>query len=156
MFASVNADEAGVGMVSRRLALGDERLRLLIGKTLVDNIQDLLFRHGRVFQPANLLAGERRQSLDAPVNDFLDGRIRNANQLQRDRLTAENVDLIGLCHLQNLGIAAARARKVHRGIGAREIVMMRPGGFQKRQAKIIGRAGVLKLRELCNLRIAGL
>ena len=106
-FAPAYADKTCIGVVAHGFALGDQRLCLLIGKTLIDDFEDLPFRHTGVFEPADLFAGEGGQSLDTAVNDVLHGGVGKADKFQRDGFTAENLDLIriapspGFAHRSN-------------------------------------------------------
>lgn len=155
-FAPANADKTCVGVIAHGFALGDQRLCLLIGETLIDDFEDLPFGHAGVFEPADLFAGERGQSLDTAVNDVLHGGVGKADKFQRDGFTAENVDLVGLRHLQDLRIGVTRAREVDGGIGAGEFVIVRVRCFHQCQAKIVGGGSMLQFCELCHFHIAGL
>lgn len=155
-FAPAYADKTCVGVVAHGFALGDERLCLLIGKTLIDDFEDLPFGHAGVFEPADLLAGESRQSQDAAVNDVLHGSVGKADKFQRDRFTAKNVDLIGLRHLQDLRVGVTGAREVDGGIGAAEFVIVRVRGFHQSQTEIVGGSRMLQFGELRHFHIAGL
>src|SRR5271170_6970456 len=106
--ASTNANESGVGMIAYGLSLCNEGFCLLVGKAFIHNFENLLFGHSRVLQAADLFAGKRRQTFNAPVDDLLDSRIGKSDQFQRDRFAAEDVDLVGLRHFQNLGIRVTR------------------------------------------------
>src|SRR5208283_5026811 len=92
--AATVANEAGVGVIAAGFASGDEFLSRVIRETLIDHIQNLLFRHARVLQAADLLARERRQTLDAAMDDSLHRRIGESNQFKCDGFATENVDLI--------------------------------------------------------------
>ena len=137
----MHVNEAGVGMIAGGFALRDERFRLLVGKTLIDDVEDLPFGHRGVFQAADLRAGQCGQALNAAVNDCLDGGIRQADEFQRDGFAAEDVDLIGLRHLQDFRIAVPCAREVHGTFTVGEFMIVRAGGFQQREAKVIGSSG---------------
>jgi hypothetical protein len=143
-------------MVAEGFALGDESFGGLVGKSLVDHVENLLLGHGGVFQTADLLAGKGRQTLNAPVNNRLHRGIREADELERDRFAAEDIDLIRLRHFQNLRIGVARAGQIHCRIGVGKFVMVRSSGFQKGETQIIGSASVFQLGELGDLQIAGL
>src|SRR5208282_4696426 len=106
--AATIANEAGVGVIAAGFATGDEFLSRVIRETLIDHIQNLLFRHARVLQTADLLAGERRQTLDAAMDDSLHRGIGESNQLKCDGFAAENIDLIRPGHFQDLLIGITR------------------------------------------------
>ena len=80
MFAAADSHETRIRMVSDRFSPSDQRFRLLIGKPLIHDFEDLLFGHAGVFQSADLFAGERRQTLDSPVQDLFDRGGREPDQ----------------------------------------------------------------------------
>ena len=128
--AAAVADEAGVGVIAVGFATGDEFLGRIIGEALIDQIKELLFRHARVLQAADLGARERGQTLDAAVDDSLDRGIRESDQLESNGFATENVDLIGSGHFQYLLIGITRLGQLNRGIGIGKIMMVIPRGFQ--------------------------
>ena len=65
------------------------------------------------------------KSLNAAVDHVLDGRVREADEFQGDRFTAENVDLIRLGQGQDLRIGIAGARQVHGGVRVGELMIVR-------------------------------
>jgi len=155
-FAPAYTHKTCVGVIAHSFALGDERLGLLIGKALIDDFQDLPFGHTGILETADLLAGESGQSLNTAVNDVLHGGVGKPDQFQGDGFAAENFDLIGLRHLQDLRIGVTGAREVDGGIGAGEFVIARVRRFHQRQAKVVGGGSMLQLGELRHFHIAGL
>jgi len=156
VLAATNAHETSVRVVPGGFALRNQRLRLLVGESLVDNVKDLLFGHAGVLQPADLLAGERRQALDAPVNDVLNSRVRETDQFQRYRFAAEDIDLVGLRHFEDLRVRVPRSRQVHGGICAGKFMVVRVRSLYESKTKIIGSASVFQLRKLGDFQVAGL
>ena len=96
--ASTHANETGVGMVANCFALRDEGFCLLVGaRPDRTHSRILVLQTAAVLQAADLFAGHRRKSRDAPVDHVLNGRVREADEFQGPvSFTAENVDLIRL------------------------------------------------------------
>ena len=128
--AATVANEAGVGVIAVGFATGDEFLSRIIRETLIDHFQNLLFRHARVLQAADLLARERGQTLDAAMDDSLDRGIGESDQFESNGFATENVDLTGPGHFQDLLIGIIRLGQLNRGIGIGKIMMVIPRGFQ--------------------------
>ena len=124
--AAAVANEAGVGVIAVGFAAGDQSFRLIIREALIYQVQNLLFRHARVLQAPDLLACKGGQTLDAAMDDSLDRGIGEPDQFERNGFPAENVDLIGLGHFQNLLIGIARLGQLNGGIGIGKIMMLIP------------------------------
>src|SRR6266704_4130299 len=116
--AAVDTLEADSRMIACRLTRCGFTVGLRVGYALIDAFEDLFFGEPGIFQAADLRAGQRALPLQPPVQNHFDGPIGKSDQPQYHGIAADDIELIRLRNLQNLGLGVARVRKVDRRIRA--------------------------------------
>jgi hypothetical protein len=152
---ALDTHETGIGMIAHRFADGHFLIGLLVGHTLIDSFEDLLFGEAGIFQARNLPAAESRKALQAAVKYGLHGGIGEPDQPEHDGVAADGVELIGAREFQNLRLGVAHTQQVGRGIGAAEKMFPRVRRFHQGDTGVIGGFGLLELYDLGDFGVCG-
>jgi hypothetical protein len=142
-------------MIARFLARGDFLFGLQIGHTLIDALENLLFRESNVLEAADLGTGKRRLPLHAAVKECLDSRTGETDKPQHYRFRADGVELVLASDLKDLQIGEARMVQAGGGFRAGERVLMRMSSADEGDAGVIGHASLLELYELGHFLVRG-
>lgn len=113
------------------------------GHTGIDPIDDLALRQAGVFQAGNFRAGHDRLALQMAMQNELHGRVREADELQRDGIYADGVELIGARHLEDLRLGESGAREIRGGLRAGEEMFANVRGADQFDAGVVADSRVL-------------
>jgi hypothetical protein len=152
---TADANEVGVGVVAGGLAAGGFLVGLGVGHTGVNFFQDLLFCEAGVLQTADFGGAHGGESLKVALENRLDGGIRQADQAQHHRFTADGIEFVGAGKRDDFGVGIASALKVDNGVGAVEDVLIGMSGGDEGQAGFIADVGVFQLEVLRDFRVRG-
>lgn len=121
---------------------------LLIGHTRVDALENLALCQTRVLELRDVSAGHDRLAGQVLVENELHGRIREADELQGDRIHADRVQLSGVRNLYNLRFGESGSGQVGSRIGASEEYFVNMRAADQLDTRVIADPGTLELEDL--------
>src|SRR6266850_6520840 len=112
--APAHARETSSGMIAGHFADGGFPVGLRVGHALIDALENLLLRQPGIFQAPDLRAPHRPLARQPPMQNLIPGPVGKSDQPQHHRVSADDIELIVFCNLQNHSVAIARAQKIAR------------------------------------------
>lgn len=140
-------------MIASPLAGHDFFFGLFVGHSRIDAFEDLSFRQTSVFELRDFRAGHDRLAGQVFVKDELHRRIREADELERDGINTDGVQLAGVRNIENLFLGEAGPGQVSRRLGADEEDLVEMRGTDKLDACIVADSRMLECDDLSDFRI---
>jgi hypothetical protein len=153
---AANTSEARVGMIACVFALFGFLLGLRFGHALFDALDNLLLGKTSILQVRDRGAAHGRAPLEPAMNDKVQCRIGEPDQMERDEISAERVQLIGLGDFQNLRFGIAGRSEAGHRISADERMLLFVGGRYQGHAAVVTKIGLLGLYELRDFGVRGI
>jgi len=94
--------------------------------------------------------------LQASLQDKLDEIIRETDQVERDSITADGIELVRASDLKNLRFGIAGAGEIGGRIATGEWMLSLVSSGHKRDASIVAEPGLLDLDQLSDFGIGGI
>jgi len=138
----VNPLESGSGVIARSLSKRRFFVRLRICHSLIDALENLLFRESGIFQAADFRAAHGALAPQSAVQNQIDGGIGEPHQSQHDGIAADAIQLIRFRNFQDNRLTVSGPRQVNCGIGARELMLVLMRAANQSYASIIGNTGL--------------
>lgn len=154
--ATVDANEPGAGVIAGGFAIGDFAVSLRVGHPGLNFVQNLFFAEPGIFQARDLRSADGCLPLQSPLEDELDEIIRKTDQVERDSITADGIELIGASNVKNLRFGIAGAGEIGGRIAAREGMLPLVSSGHKRNTSIVAKPGLLDLDQLRDFGIGGI
>ncbi len=140
-------------MIAGALASFDFFFGLFVGHSSVDALEDLAFRQPGVLEPRNFGAGHNRQAIQMALKNELDSGVRETDQLERNGVDADGVELVGVRDIENLLLRESSAGQIGSGFGAEEDALVNVRGADQLHASVIADPCVLHLDDLRDFQV---
>src|ERR1700730_17262445 len=107
--AATEPHEISVSVIAGGFSQSGFFVRLLVGHSIVDSFENLLFRETGIFQAADFRGAHGREALQVALKDDLDGSVSEPDQPEHHRVATNRIELIGAGKLEHIGIGIASA-----------------------------------------------
>jgi hypothetical protein len=140
-------------VIARALASFNLFFGLLVGHSGVDALENLAFRQAGVFEPRDFGAGHNRQTIQMALQNELNRRVRETDELESDGVDANGVQLVGVGDIKNLLLRESGARQIGSGFGAEKDTLVNVRGAHQLHASVIADPCVLHLDDLSDFQV---
>ncbi len=151
-FASTNTYERSVGVIARPLACRDFLPGLFVGHSGINAFKDLTFGQSGILELRDFRAGHDRLAGQMLVENELHRGVRKPDELERDSVNADRVQLARVRDVEDLLLGESGAGQVSRRLRADEKDLVEMRGANQLHAGVIAKPRMFQLNDLGDFR----